>query len=119
MCWHVPTARLYIARPMLAPVRNFSYPNWVLNALGGISDTIDPMIMTAAKTVGLSFIEMLTNPNAIKKAKEEFVDRTGGGINGSKWIQPLCDYDPPIHFAWPDYIQRNTGRDWRLSNKCY
>ena len=119
MCWHVPTARLYIARPMLAPVRNFSYPNWVLNALGGISDTIDPMIMTAAKTVGLSFIEMLTNPNAIKKAKEEFVDRTGGGINGSKWIQPLCDYEPPIHFAWPDYIQRNTGRDWRLSNKCY
>ena len=104
---------------MLAPVRNFSYPNWVLNALGGIPDTIDPMIMTAAKTVGLSFIEMLTNPNEIKKAKEEFVHRTGGGINGSKWIQPLCDYEPPINFAWPDYIQTKTGRDWRLSNKCY
>ncbi|MDG2354770.1 MAG: amidohydrolase [Paracoccaceae bacterium] len=119
MCWHVPTARLYIARPMLAPVKGFSFPNWVMNALGGIPETIDPMIMTAAKTIGLSFTTMLTNPDKLKKAKNEFTKRTGGGIHGSKWIPPLCDYDPPIHFAWPDYIQTKTGKEWWLSNVGY
>ncbi len=119
MCWHVPTARLYIARPMLAPVKGFSYPNWVMNALGGIPETIDPMIMTAAKTIGLSFVAMLTTPDKLKKAKNEFTKRTGGGIHGSKWIRPLCDYEPPINFAWPDYIQTKTGKEWWLSSVGY
>ncbi len=119
MCWHAPTARLYIARPMLAPVEGFSYPNWVMNALGGIPEAIDPMIITAAKTIGVSFVNMLTNKEILKEAKKEFVMRTGGGINGSKWTKPLCDYEPPIHFAWPDYIETKTGKDWRLSRKGY
>ena len=62
---------------------------------------------------------MLTNPDKLKKAKNEFTKRTGGGIHGSKWIPPLCDYDPPIHFAWPDYIQTKTGKEWWLSNVGY
>ena len=62
---------------------------------------------------------MLENPKIIKKSKDEFTLRTGGGINGSKWIKPLCDYKPPIHFAWPEYIEKKTGRDWRLSSRGY
>ncbi len=119
MCWHAPTARLYIARPMLAPVKGFSYPNWVMNALGGIPETIDPMILTAAKTISLSFIAMLTNPDKLNAAKSEFIRRTGGGIDGSKWIKPLCDYEPPIHFAWPDYVQTKTGKEWWLTSVGY
>ena len=119
MCWHVPTARLYIGRPMLAPTEGFSFPDWVMNALGGIPETIDPMIITAAKTIGLSFVKMLANPEVIKKAKDEFEMRTGGGKNGSKWIEPLCDYRPPINFAWPDYVQTEHGKEWQLSSEGY
>ena len=119
MCWHVPTARLYIARPMLAPEKDFSYPNWVMNALGGIPEMIDPMTITAAKTIGLSFVRMLLYPETLKKAKAEFVRRTGGGIHGSKWIPPLCNYKPPIDFAWPDYIETKNGKKWYLSSEEY
>ncbi len=31
-CWHAPTARFYIGRPMLKAPRGFHYPDWVLNA---------------------------------------------------------------------------------------
>ena len=36
MCWHTPTARVYIARPILKASAGFSYPDWAMNALGGI-----------------------------------------------------------------------------------
>jgi len=39
-------------------------------------------------------------------------DRTGGGVGGSRWIPPLADYDPPIHFPWPEYVTTARGRDW-------
>ena len=45
-------------------------------------------------------------------AMDEFVTRTGGGIGGSNWIAPLCDYDPPINFRWPEYVTTARGRDW-------
>ncbi len=112
MCWHTPTARLYIGRPTLTPSKNFQYPNWVMNALGGIKETIDPMIYTASKTIALSFIKILKDPKILKEAKKEFNKRTNGGINGDNWIPPLCDYEPPIHYAWPDYIQTKLGKRW-------
>ena len=112
MCWHTPTARLYIGRPMLASAKNEYYPNWVMNALGGIPETINPMIFTASKTFALSFLKMLRDPQILKNAKKEFKKRTGGGINGENWTPPLCDYSPPIHYAWPNYISTPNGKDW-------
>ena len=43
---------------------------------------------------------------------DEFVARTGGGIGGANWLAPLCDYEPPIHFRWPEYVTTPRGRDW-------
>ena len=33
-------------------------------------------------------------------------------ICGRDWVAPLCDYPPPIHFRWPEYITTPRGQDW-------
>ncbi len=113
MTWHAPTARFYIARPALkAPAGGRAYPAWVMNALGGIPATIDPMVQTAAKVLAVSALRLLEDKSARDAAMEEFRRRTGGGVGGTDWCAPLCDYDPPIHFRWPEYVTTPRGRDW-------
>ena len=112
-CWHTPTVRLYIARPTLAaPHAGYKYPPWVMNALGGIRETIEPMIDCASKTIGCTVLDLLTDADLLTAATREFEQRTGGGIGGSNWQSPLCDYDPPIDFRWPEYITTERGRQW-------
>ena len=112
-CWHAPTVRLYIARPTLAaPYPGYQYPAWVMNALGGMSETIIPMIECAAKTIAFTTLDLLTKPELLNQAKAEFTERTGGGINGTQWQAPLCDYKAPIDFRWPEYVQTQRGRQW-------
>lgn len=113
-CWHAPTVRLYIGRPALkSPKAGYAYPAWVMNAIGGIRECIDPMIFTASKTIGMTIIDLLTKRDVLKKAQEEFIERTGGGIGGKKWEGPLCDYEPPIHYRWPEYISTERGKhEW-------
>ncbi len=112
-CWHAPTVRLYIGRPALAaPEPGTAYPHWVMNALGGLSPCIDPMIACAAKTIALTAIDLLEQPALLAEAKAEFEQRTGGGIGGSQWMAPLCDYDPPLDFRWPEYVETPRGRSW-------
>ena len=113
MSWHAPTARVYVARPALKAPDGFAYPSWVMNALGGIPETIDPMVVCAAKTVALSALRLHRGQGRARAdAKHEFVERTGGGIGGERWLAPLCDYEPPIHFRWPEYVTTPRGRDW-------
>ena len=112
MCWHAPTARLYVGRPMLEAPPGFRYPDWAMNALGGIRACIDPMILTASKTIGATMVELLMSPELLEKAKAEFVERTGGGIGGADWLAPLCDYEPPIDFPWPEYVTTARGEEW-------
>jgi len=112
MCWHAPTARFYVARPALRHVEGTLPSAWAMNALGGIPETIDPTVLCAAKTLALSALRLLEDDATREAAMDEFVRRTGGGIGGSEWIAPLCDYDPPIHFRWPEYVETVRGRDW-------
>ena len=112
MCWHAPTARFYVARPALKPSDGAAYPSWVMNALGGIPATIDPMVTTAAKTLAVSALRVLEDAGAREAAMAEFRERTGGGAGGSSWLPPLCDYDPPVHFRWPEYVTTARGREW-------
>ncbi|MDQ0471660.1 amidohydrolase [Labrys wisconsinensis] len=112
MSWHAPTARFYVGRPALRAPAGFAYPAWVMNALGGMPETIDPMVVCAAKTVALAALRLIEDGEARAAARREFVERTGGGIGGSNWIGPLCDYEPPIHFRWPEYVTTPRGRDW-------
>lgn len=111
MSWHAPLARFYIARPALKS-DGAPYPAWVMNALGGIPATIDPMVRTAARVLSLSALRLLEDDAARARAMAEFEARTGGGVAGDSWMAPLCDYDPPIGFRWPEYIETPRGRDW-------
>ena len=112
-CWHAPTVRLYVGRPALAaPASGRPTPTWAMNALGGLAPCIDPMILCASKAIAATLVDLLTDPNLLQDAKTEFEARTGGGIGGEHWLAPLCDYDPPIHFRWPEYVETPRGRDW-------
>ncbi|MDF1633483.1 amidohydrolase [Mycoplana sp. MJR14] len=112
MSWHAPLARFYVARPALKAPAGYRYPSWVMNALGGIPATIDPMVITAAKILASSALRLLEDEAARRAAMDEFLKRTGGGVGGSGWIAPLCDYDPPTGFRWPEYVTTPRGRDW-------
>jgi aminobenzoyl-glutamate utilization protein B len=57
-------------------------------------------------------LDLLTDRPALAAAKREFEERTGGGLGGSRWIAPLCDYAPPIHHRWPEYITTERGTEW-------
>lgn len=112
MCWHTPTARFYVGRPTLAAPAGVALPDWPANALGGIPETIDPMIVCAAKTIACSVLELMSNTALRETAMLEFKDRTGGGIGGTEWLAPLCDYPPPVDLRWPEYVTTARGRDW-------
>ncbi|MET1025898.1 MAG: amidohydrolase [Dongiaceae bacterium] len=113
-CWSAPTVRFYIGRPMLKPAPGANYPDWVMNALGGLRSCIDPMIRTASRTIGATIIDLMTRPDLLQAAKEEWRDRTGGGIGGSNWMGPLLpkDFRAPIDFRWPEYATTARGEEW-------
>lgn len=119
MCWHAPTARLYIARPMLTGPAGFAYPDWVMNALGGIPETIDPMVVCASKTIAHSMLELMQNAELRAAARKEFEERTGGGVGGTNWIPPLADYEAPIGLRWPEYVTTVRGREWWIPSAGY
>lgn len=111
--WHAPTVRLYIGRPTLVSAPGGGkYPAWVMNALGGIREAIDPMIFCASKTIACTALDLLCDADVLQRATAEFEERTGGGIGGSKWLAPLCDYPPPVNFRWPEYVNTERGFEW-------
>ena len=115
--WHTPTARLYIGRATLKPpTPGYQYPAWAWNALGGYAPSIDPTILCAARTIGATIIDLLTDPEGLAEARREFEERTGGGIGGSEWVAPLlpADFEPPIGFSWPEYVSTERGAEWVL-----
>ena len=113
--WHAPTARLIVGRATLEPPHaGYQYPAWAWNALGGYGPTIDPTVLCAARTISASILELLTDPDALPAARDEFEARTGGGIGGSKWVAPLLprDFVAPVNFWWPEYVTTERGREW-------
>ncbi|HXF83169.1 MAG TPA: amidohydrolase, partial [bacterium] len=56
----------------------------------------------------------LTDREHLQRATAEFVERTGGGVGGSRWIPPQLppDFVPPIDLRWPEYITTERGLEW-------
>ncbi len=106
MTWHTPTARFYMARPAL---KGGPFPAWAMNALGGMPATIDPMVQAAASVLACSALRLLEDQGAREAAKTEFERR-----KAEHDIAPLCDYEPPIGFKWPEYVQTQRGLDWHI-----
>ncbi len=114
--WTAPSTRLLTANAVLKNP-NKPLPPWTRYAMNGHSPCVDPGIITAAKTIGITIVDLLTHPGELAKAKEEFVERTGGGIGGSKWVPPLLpkDFYPPIDLPWPEYVTTQRGFEWSLT----
>lgn len=113
--WHAPTVRLFTGRPRLRPPSSgYEYPAWANNALGGLPAAVDPGMFTAGKTIAGTFLDLVTHPDLLKAAQDEFNDRTGGGVGGSKWVAPLLpqDFAPPVDMRWPEYVQTVRGEEW-------
>lgn len=111
MTWYAPTVRFYIARPALRmPSTGGGYPAWVLNALGGIPATIDPMISSAAKVVGCTILDLMSDPSLVKRAELEFEERASSAGK----ITPLLpkSFEAPHGMNWPDYSYSENGRYW-------
>jgi aminobenzoyl-glutamate utilization protein B len=111
MSWYTPTARLYIARPVLStPAGYGGYPAWVSNALGGLAPCIDPTVQVAGKTIASTLLEILMNSEIAQQARAEFATRTGG----ERFVAPLLpkDFSPPIDYRWPEYVRTGRGEEW-------
>ncbi|WP_417206594.1 amidohydrolase [Antarctobacter sp.] len=106
MCWHAPTARIYIARPAL---RGGPYPPWAMNALGGMPALIDPTVVTAGRVLARTALRLLTDAEARQAATEEFTRR-----RAENPIPPLADYPPPVDLPWPEYVTTARGRHWHI-----
>lgn len=114
--WHAPTVRLYTGRPRLRTTdETYSYPEWAYNAVGGVPEATHPGMFTASRTVGATLVDLLTEPDALERAREEFADRTGG-VGGDEWVGPLLDEEivPPTDLPWPEYVERDGEREWHL-----
>ena len=115
--WHAPTVRLYVARPSLeAPEPGYRYPEWVRHAMGGVPACIDPMWSKASAVIATTLIDLLTDREGLERAQAEFRERTGGGVGGSKWVAPLLppDFQAPIGYRWPEYVETPRGREWTV-----
>ncbi len=113
--WHAPTARIFTMRPKLRlPDDSYEFPGWVDDALNGVPAAIDPGLFLGAKTIALTFVDLLTKPVTLQAAQDEFKERTGGGVGGSKWIAPLLpkDFQSPVDLRWPEYIETVRGQEW-------
>ena len=113
--WHAPTVRLHTARPRLRlPEPGYVYPAWVLNSMGGVPHCIDPGMFVAGKTIAATMVDLITIPEQLQKARSEFLERTGGGAGGTKWVAPLLpvDFRPPVDLRWSEYVQTPRGEEW-------
>jgi aminobenzoyl-glutamate utilization protein B len=108
MTWHAPTVRFYIGRASLKAPAGFAYPEWAMNALGGIPATIDPTVACAAKTIAGTILDLMSDRELLVAAKREFSERLERESDRESW----CDYSPPIDFPWPEYVETARGRQW-------
>lgn len=113
--WHAPTVRLFTGRPELRPHQpGYAYPAWTYNALGGLPAAVDPGMFVAGKTIAATILDLLTQPDELARIQAEFIERTGGGVGGDKWVAPLLppDFAPPVDLRWPEYVETVRGEEW-------
>lgn len=111
MTWYAPTVRFYVARPTLSVQPGQpGYPGWVMNALGGIPATIDPMIQTTAEIVSGTLLDLFRSPHILKRAQVEHAHRRADAGDLSALLP--ADFVAPTDFRWPEYITTARGREW-------
>jgi aminobenzoyl-glutamate utilization protein B len=66
-CWHAPTARIYVAHGL----RTTAIPNWARAAFCR-GTTAWPTVMSAARAVAFSVLDLMTDAEALAAAQAEF-----------------------------------------------
>lgn len=66
-CWHAPTARIYVAHGL----RTAAIPNWARAAFCRGANAY-PTVLSAARAVAFSVLDLMTDANALAAAQEEF-----------------------------------------------
>jgi aminobenzoyl-glutamate utilization protein B len=115
--WHAPTARVFTMRPTLRPPQpGYANPAWAYNVMGGLPAAIDPGMLLGGKTIAPGLLDLLTRPDLLELARDEFRSRTGGGVGGTDWVRPLLpsDFAAPVDLRWPEYITTARGEEWWL-----
>lgn len=96
-CWHAPTARIYVAHGL----RTTAIPNWARAAFCK-GETSWPTVMSAARAVAFSVLDLMTDSEALAAAQAEFERRTMEAGKPPPYIPagtlpPLdADYAPPF-----------------------
>lgn len=103
-CWHAPTARIYVAHGL----RTTAIPNWARAAFcHGAS--AHPTVLTAARAVAFSVLDLATDPQALAAATEEWQRRAAEGGRPGPYIP--ADVKPPVDpESVPPYVREHLLR---------
>ena len=120
ICWHCPTVRFYIARPMLKAPKGFSYPAWAMNALGGLQ----ALHRSDDPHGGQDHRRDHHGPAVQRRAAEERAGRMASSAPAAAsaatdWIAPLLpkDFRVPLDFRWPEYVTTPRGEEWWIPTR--
>ena len=104
-CWHCPTVRLFVARPVLAGPAGFVYPAWVANALGGIRATIEPMIRWRRRP-SEQRCSICSRNRAARSCKARIRGADRRRHRRRSLAAPLlaADFKVPHQYRWPEYV---------------
>lgn len=74
------------------------------------------MWMRAGQVVGLTALDLLTDPALLQAAQAEFRKRTGVGMGGSEWVVPLLPRDvaTTVQDRSPEYVTTVRGEGWTM-----
>jgi aminobenzoyl-glutamate utilization protein B len=98
-CWHAPTARIYVAYGLVSP----GQPNWARSAFTRTT-AAHTTIITAARAVAFTALDLMQDAGALKAADEEHRKRLDeGGRLGPLLSQ---DTEPPTGLdSAPPYVR--------------
>ncbi|WP_341860265.1 hypothetical protein [Sinorhizobium medicae] len=84
--------------------------------MNGDPACIDPMWSKAADVISTTILDMMTDRAALERAQQEFRERTGGGVGGSRWVPPQLpsDFRAPVDYRWPEWIDTPRGPEWSV-----
>jgi len=100
-CWHAPTARIYVAHGL----KTTHIPNWARAAFCR-GPTAHPTVLAAARAVAFSVLDLMTDPDTLSAATEEWNRRADEGKRPGPYIP--ADVAPPLdRDSVPGYVREH------------
>jgi aminobenzoyl-glutamate utilization protein B len=91
--WIAPTHRVYVTYNMVKPS-----PSWSTAAFASMN-VGHQAVLTAAKLIACTLLDLFTNPSLLKEAQKEFIERT----SENKWTSLIPQHQkPPIRPPLPE-----------------